>query len=562
MNKKDDNQKFTRRALVLMYFKGFLSLILGINIYNIQILSGSKYTVLSDKNRIRINILQPQRGLIIDRNDNVLIDNVFSYTASIPTDLYKNIDEILAELKPICKTLQIKDSNQHQSQIILCNNLKWDQVAKIESNIKINQIVKINQSYKRIYIYSNLLSYITGYVGIPSKKDVENSNTNDFIIGKDGLEMSCEEFLKGTYGIQKVEVNAFGKTIREISTQTSVQGEMVKTSIDLKLQQKIAEINENNRGIHIAIDLKTGEILGMYSSPGYDPNLFTDGIKANEWNKLMKDPEKPLINKSILSLYPPGSTFKMITLLAILKAGIPVTESVLCSGEINIGRRVLHCWKKHGHGYVNGYNALENSCNIYFAVQGMKAGVDMITSVAKVFGLGSKTGIELPFESAGLMPSKQWKKRQKNQPWTFGDTVNISIGQGDILTTPIQLALMTARIASGKFIKPTILCNQNHSFSEIDEIKPSHLQIVRDGMYNVMKNHHWENLKIAGKTGTAQVISRRDAKGKFKDHSMFVGFAPYDAPKYAVVSIAENAGWGSDTALPITKKIFRALLVG
>jgi penicillin-binding protein 2 len=300
----------------------------------------------------------------------------------------------------------------------------------------------------------------------------------------------------------------------------------------------------------------------MYSSPGYDPNLFTDGIKANEWNKLMKDPEKPLLNKSILSLYPPGSTFKMITLLAILKAGIPVTESVLCSGEIKFGRRVFHCWKKHGHGYVNGYNALENSCNIYFAVQGIKAGVDMITSVAKVFGLGSKTEIELPFESAGLMPSKQWKKRQKKQSWTFGDTINVSIGQGDILTTPIQLALMTARIASGKFIKPTILYNQNNSFGEIDEIKPAHLQIVRDCMYNVMKNHHWENLKIAGKTGTAQVISRRDAKGRFKDHSMFVGFSPYDDPKYAVVSIAENAGWGADTALPITKKIFRALLVG
>ncbi len=560
---KPDNikQKFTRRAFILMYFKGILSLILGINIYNIQILSGTKYSVLSDKNRIRINILEPQRGLIVDRKGEVIVDNNVLYTASIATDFYKDIDKILIELKPICQTLPVKDNNQYQSQIMLCSNLKWDQVAKIESNIKINQIVKINQSHKRIYLYNNLLSYITGYIGIPSKKDVETTaTTNDFVVGKDGLEMSCEETLKGIYGIQKVEVNAFGKTVREISTQSSLPGQIVKTSIDLKLQQKIAEINGDNRGIHIAADLKTGEILGMYSSPGYDPNLFTDGIQSKEWNKIMKDPEKPLLNKSILSLYPPGSTFKMITLLAILKSGIKANESVLCLGEINIGRRVFHCWKKYGHGYVNGYTALENSCNIYFAIQGMKAGIDMIASVAKIFGLGAKTGIELPSESSGLMPNKQWKKTKKNQVWTFGDTVNISIGQGDILTTPIQLAIMTARIATGQFVKPTILCNQKNSFKAIDEINHSHLQIVRDSMYNVMKNHHWENLKIAGKTGTAQVISKRDATGKFKDHSMFVGFAPYDAPKYSVISIAENAGWGSDTALPITKKIFHELL--
>jgi penicillin-binding protein 2 len=553
------NQKFTRRALILMYLKGLLSLILGINIYNIQILSGNKYTVLSDKNRIRVNFLEPQRGLIVDRNGEVIVDNNVLYTASIATEAYKDIDSILKELKPICQTLPIKSNNQ--SQIVLCTNLQWDQVAKIESNITINQIVRINQSHKRVYLYNNLLSYITGYIGIPSKKDVENNpNINDFAVGKDGLEMSCEDNLKGTYGIQKVEVNAFGKEVREISTQHSIPGQIVKTSIDLKLQQKIAEINGDNRGIHIAIDLKAGEILAMYSSPGYDPNLFTDGIQSKEWNKLMRDPEKPLLNKSILSLYPPGSTFKMITLLSILKSGIKANESVLCTGEINIGRRVFHCWKKYGHGYVNGYTALENSCNIYFATQGMKAGIDIMSSVAKIFGIGMKTDIELPSESTGLMPTKQWKKAKKNQVWTFGDTVNVSIGQGDILTTPIQLAIMTARIATGKFIKPTLLCNQNNSFKSIDAINSLHLQMVRDSMYNVMKNHHWENLKIAGKTGTAQVISKRDATGKFKDHSMFVGFAPYDKPKYAVVSIAENAGWGADTALPMTKKIFRELL--
>ncbi len=554
MNKGVEKQKFNRRSVFMMFFKGFLFSILGINIYNIQILSGDKYRVLSDRNRIRVNILQPPRGLIIDRNGEVLVQNAFSYSASVDSEMCNEFNMILDEIKQICK--KPVDEIKQLSQITLCDNLKWDDIAKIESNIKINEMVKINQSYKRIYIYSDLMGYITGYTGIPSKEEDKNNN---FVIGKNGLEMSCEEFLKGVYGSQKVEVNAFGKTVRDINIQPPIQGETITASVDLRLQQKIAEINDENKGINIAMDIKSGEILAMHSAPGYDPNLFTDGIKAKDWNRLMNDPRKPLINKSIASLYPPGSTFKMLTMLAIFRAGINPNESVFCTGEHRIGNRVLHCWKKGGHGYINGYNALENSCNIYLAIQGMKSGIDGIATVAREFGLGSKTGIELPFEASGLIPDKEWKKKRHNKPWTFGDTANITIGQGYALTSPIQLAQMTARIASGKNVKPTVLCNQNLIFHDIDGINQNHLQIVRDSMYNVMRNHHWENLKIAGKTGTAQVISRRDAKGRFGDHSLFVGFGPYDDPKYAVVSIAENAGWGADTALPITKKIFRAL---
>lgn len=529
-----------------MVCKTVLCSILGINLYNIQILSSAKYSLLSDKNRIRVNILQPLRGIIFDRNGETLVNNAFTYSAVVDSE--KDItDIVMIELQDICG--EISNSNT-----ILCTNLTWNEVIQLESNLKINQIVKIHQSYKRVYIYKELLSYITGYVGIPSKSDKKKN----FLIGKNGLEMQFDEQLQGTPGVQKVEVNAIGKIIREISNDSGTQGNAIKTSIDLRLQKKLYEINESRRGIYIAMKVHTGEILGMYSTPGYDPNLFTNGIRTQDWQEIMSDPDKPMINRSISSLYPPGSTFKMITLLAILNSGISPTESVFCTGEHKIGTRVLHCWKKTGHGHINAYNALEHSCNIYFAVFGMKVGIAAITEIASVFGLGNKTNIELPFEVSGLIPTKDWKMQKYKKVWTFGDTVNVSIGQGYTLTTPLQLVVMTARIAIGRKITPTILCSDN-SFSSIKEIKSEHLEIIRKSMFNVMKNHHWENLKIAGKTGTAQVISKRDATGKFGDHSLFLGFAPYDAPQYAVLSIVENAGWGSENALPITKQIFRYL---
>jgi penicillin-binding protein 2 len=556
--KKDKQQQFTRRALLLMLCKSFFIGVLGINFYRLQILSRDKYQLLSDKNRMRINILQAARGIITDRNGVVMATNAFIYNLSVDTN--QELQPIVDELKKICDVLPdlSKANNKYYSHITLCKDLNWEQIAKIESNIKINSIIKINQSYKRVYPEGKLVGYITGYTGLLSKDEVsENDLKRNFLIGKNGLEMSFDEQLQGEHGVQKVEVNAFNRVVKEISLNASIEGNTLKSSIDLNLQKKIAEINENKRAIDLVMDVSNGEILAIYSTPGYDPNLFTDGIKTKDWNNLMNDPEKPMLNRGICSLYPPGSTFKMMTLLSILNTGISPDEVIYCSGEYKIGTRILHCWKRSGHGRVNAYRALQASCNIYFAAQSMKCGINSIVEVAREFGFGNKTGIELPFEASGLIPSKDWKLKKYNKPWTVGDTVNVSIGQGYTLATPIQIITMVARIASGKAIKPTIVMSDN-DFPELNNIK--HLQLIRDGMYNVMKNHHWEKLGIAGKTGTAQVISKRDAQGKHGDHSMFVGFAPYHAPKYAVLTIAENAGWGSETALPITKEIFRLLL--
>lgn len=547
-------QQITRRAFFLMFCKAVLCTLLGLNFYRLQVLSSDKYKLLSDKNRIRVNILEAPRGLILDRNGVIIATNEFIYNLSV--DSNQELQKILPEIGKICdKTNESKTSNT--GRIIICEELNWEQVSKIESNIKINDFTKINQSYKRVYTYGKICSYLTGYTGLPSKNEqIEHSLKNDFVIGKNGLEMYFDESLQGRHGVQKVEVNAFNKVVNQISYEESTQGESLKTSIDVELQKKIAEINEDRRGIYIATTIDNGQVLAMYSTPGYEPNLFTGGIKSHDWNNIMSDPEKPMINRAIASLYPPGSTFKMITLLAILNSGISPNDSVYCSGTHQIGTRTFHCWKKYGHGYVNAYNALENSCNIYFAVQGMKCGIESISKIAGIFGLGKETGVELPFEAKGLIPTKKWKLNKYKKSWTPGDTVNISIGQGFALVTPIQLAMMTARIASGMLVEPTLLISDNKTY---DEINLDHLDIIKSSMYNVMKNHHWEGLDIAGKTGTAQVISKRDAKGKYGDHSMFVGFGPYHSPKYAVVSIVENAGWGADTALPITKEIFRNL---
>ena len=555
---RKDKERFTRRALFLILLKAIFFGILGINFYRLQILSKNKYQLLSDKNRIRINILQAPRGIITARDGEMIATNAFTYNLSIDSSLERQ--PIIDELTKFCDIVQniSKVETKYQSSITLCTGLNLDQIAKIESNMKINSLVKINQSYKRVYQYKALTGYITGYTGLQSKEELnDNDFKGNFPVGKNGLEMEFDELLQGKHGVQKVEVNAFNRIVREISLDESTQGETLKTSIDLNLQSRIAEINEGHRGIYLVMDIESGQILAMYSTPGYDPNLFTDGIKTNDWKKLISDPEKPMMNRAISSLYPPGSTFKMITLLAILNLGISPHENIFCTGQYQIGTRTLHCWKKYGHGKINAYNALENSCNIYFAVQSMKCGIDAIRKVAKEFGLGEKTGIELPFEATGLIPDKNWKMKKYKKAWTIGDTVNVSIGQGYTLTTPIQLITMAARIASEKIIKPTIIMS-NNEFSQISNRQ--HLQIIRDGMYNVMKKHHWENLGIAGKTGTAQVISKRDAKGKYGDHSSFIGFAPYNGPKYAVLTIAENAGWGSETALPITKEIFRFLL--
>jgi penicillin-binding protein 2 len=544
------SKNFTRRALLLLGIKSFFLGLLGINFYRIQIISGSKYQLLSDKNRIRVNFIQPQRGLILDSKGEALVANAFSYQAYL---LEENLDQLETVIAKEQSFARVKINHKKKGDLLLSSNLKWEDVMKIESDLYLNQIIMIKQSYKRVYLYGKLLGYITGYLGL-SDKDQEQIQ-----VGKNGLEMTYDKSLRGEFGLEKIEVNALGKKVRELEEEPSKEGSNLHLTLDLALQQKLSDLSQE--AIQIVLDIKTGGILALLSPPGYDPNLFTEAISGKDWDTFIQSPDKPLVNKAIASLYPPGSTFKMVTLLAILASGLEAKESVFCSGEMKLGNRIVHCWKKSGHGYINGYNALEHSCNIYFVTQGMKAGIEAIKKVASQLGLGEKTGIELPFEASGLIPDKNWKISKYKKPWTPGDTANVTIGQGYTLVTPIQLTLMTSILASNKKINLTLLKGEDKVFPKLSRVREADLDLVRFSLYNVMRNDHQKNsMEIAGKTGTAQVISKRDGQGKFKEHSIFVGFAPYHNPRYVITTLVENAGWGRDTALPLTIEAFKLLL--
>jgi penicillin-binding protein 2 len=539
------SKDFTRRAFLLLALKSISLLFLGCNFYRIQILFGSKYQLLSDKNRIRVNWIQPQRGLIRDRNNKPLVANAFSYQAYLLEDNLDQLNKILEKVDFLPKI----SNNKKKGDLLLASNLTWQEVVKIESDLYLHQVISIREYYKRLYLYDKLLGYITGYLGLPDKK------LDQILVGKNGIEMTYDQELRGKFGLERIEVNALGKKVRELDEEPSKEGSNIKLSLDITLQARLSSLSQE--AIQIVLDIKTGGILALLSPPGYDPNIFTDGLSNKAWDDLIQSPEKPLINRAIASLYPPGSTFKMVTLLAILSSGIEAKESVFCSGEMKIGNRTLHCWRRGGHGYINAYNSLEHSCNIYFVTQAMKAGMESINKVSRQLGFGEKTGIELPFEASGFIPTKEWKKDKYKKNWTPGDTANLAIGQGYSLATPLQLTVMTALLASGKKIKPSLLFDNEQKFSKLSRIREADLDLVRFGLYNVMRQHHNNPMEIAGKTGTAQVISKRDGQGKFKEHSIFVGFAPYHDPRFAITTLVENAGWGRDKALPLTKEAFK-----
>jgi penicillin-binding protein 2 len=426
----------------------------------------------------------------------------------------------------------------------------------------------ITQGQKRFYTNGIKTAHLTGYIGSPTESDLAkfpSLNYNDFVIGKNGVEKVLDEALRGYPGVKKIEVDALGTQIRELSNTPPIPGKTLKLSIDLELQDYISEVLGTNAGTVVVLNIKTGELLALYSSPSYDPNLFIGGISTQDWEALVSNPNTPLINKAISSAYPPGSTFKLVTAAAALEYGIPADYKVFCNGQHKVGNRIFHCNRKSGHGYVDIKFAIAQSCNVYFYTVAEKIGMKNLAKAAHALGLGSKTDIELPYEAKGNIPEPTWKILKFRQNWTLGDTVNASIGQGFILTTPIQLAVMAANIASGKQVKPTILYQETPQNFQDLSFDARHISTLKLGMFMVF-NHHQGNgykgrindpsFQLCGKTGTAQVISSRVAKKKHHvDHGLFMGFAPYHDPTYAISVIIEHGSWGAGSALPIAKMI-------
>lgn len=587
----DKEKLFTRRAFVLGGMQALLlSTIVG-RMYYLEILSNQHYKTLSDKNRIHSRLIAPLRGQILDRTGQIIATNHNVYRAVIVRDQAEDWHQSLTAVKPLLKLSEeeiglISREVKNKSKFIpvtLKENISWEEVTKLELHLPDLPGVIIEEGRNRFYPHPFETSHFIGYVAAPSEADLDGDPLLElpgFKIGKSGLEKSQEEDLRGIPGLKQVEVNALRKVVRELAMTEGTSGQNLELSIDLDLQKTAYNsLIEHQSGSAIVLDVRSGEILTYVSVPGFDNNLFVHGIPQKEWKELLDDPYKALINKPIAGQYSPGSTFKMVVALAALEAGVVDQHTAVhCSGHVNLGSHKFHCWRKGGHGSVNLQMAIAGSCDSYFYHLAGLLGIDTIAAMAKRFGFGDVTGVEISGEKKGLVPSRSWKQVMLGRGWSLGETYNASIGQGYVLATPLQLAVMTARLATGKGVTPTFLKREARNFPSLN-INPKFLKLVTDGMSQVVNvpgstayasRITQEGMEMAGKTATTQVrrITERERalgqtnsaswKWHHRDHAFFVAFAPVHAPKFATVVFVEHGVSGGRVAAPIARDILLA----
>lgn len=559
-----------------------LSMLVG-RLYYLQIMKADEYRTLSDSNRIKLNLLPPLRGNIHDRFGNLLAVNQNHYRVLLDVEDDDDTEETLTKLMQLLmieeekKQYLIKKILQSRAKgsVLIYDRLSWQDVARIEVNSPDLPGISVDVGQIRYYPFGTLTSHFIGYIGAVSEKELVDNpllSHPDFKIGKNGIEKTLEEELRGQAGIKRMEVNAKGLAVRELSREESTPGDDVSVTIDIRLEEFVTSKLDPRGAAAVIIDITNGDVLAMASTPAFDPNEFTQGVSSRYWNELMKNPARPLINKSISSQYPPGSTFKIMVALASLKEGIDPSIKVHCPGYVMLGGRRFHCWKEGGHGSMNMTQAIMHSCNSYFYTMARRIGIDKFSIMAEDFGLGKKTDIALPHEVAGVVPTRKWKRQKYKQEWQMGDTLNSGIGQGYVLSTPLQLAIMAARIASGKKVTPNLVVgNSDSPFDEMD-IPAEHLAIIHEGMTSVTNvpggtaygsRIIQPEFAMAGKTGTSQVISKKFAgqdnskNGSWenRNHGLFIGFAPIGNPRYACSVIVEHGGSGSGAAAPIARDI-------
>ena len=598
---KDTNRfkSFSRRVAVLGGGKIILLSVLAGRMYQLQVIESVKYKTLADENRINLRLLPPPRGRIIDRYGLPLAINQENYRVTLVAEQVRDINTMLDTL---AKIIPLGD---HERQRILREvrrrrgfvpvtvreNLEWRDVSKIEVNAPDLPGLSIEVGQSRQYPFAADFAHVLGYVSAVSEKEITGDPLLElpgFKIGKNGVERTFDLNLRGKAGKSQVEVNAGGRVIRELSRQEGQPGEDLRLTIDRDLQKITADrLREQKSAAAVVLDIHNGDVLALSSVPGFDPNEFVTGLSSKTWRKLINDPYKPLINKTISGQYAPGSTFKMVVALAALEARVVGLEHrVFCRGFTQLGNARFHCWKKNGHGWQDMIGAHQHSCDVYFYDIAKRVGVDRIAEMANRLGLGSKTGIELPSEKGGLIPTRAWKKALIGTPWQQGETLISGIGQGFILTTPLQLAVMVARIANGakavapRLIRPAGVDGKNDDpvFKPLG-ISQRSLDIVREGMNRVTNMQGGsayrarivdEGMEMSGKTGTAQVsrISKAERDNRVlknherpwrqRDHALFVGFAPSHNPRYAAAVVVEHGGGGSAVAAPIARDLLIA----
>lgn len=592
MNRDNDKGKvLISRALVLGGIQLFLLFMIIFRLYYLQVYQADKYKTLADENRISTRLLVPPRGIIYDRHQNMLAGNRQNFQALMVAEQTTDVDETLNSFKKIMplsddeeKRIR-KDLKRNRSfvPVKIKDNLSWLQVTQILLNAPDLPGVIIDEGLSRYYPYGDIFAHVIGYVAAVAENDVKDDpllEVPGFKIGKSGIERLYEKELRGKAGNLKLEVNAVGRVMKEIERIDGIAGNKVDLSLDLRLQQKAYELLGEESGAIVMMKVDTGEILAFASAPAFDPNMFSSGLSTEVWKDLSTNEKKPLLNKAVAGLYSPGSTFKMVVGLAALENGTANKQSrSFCAGKMTLGNHTFHCWKDAGHGYLDIVQALQHSCDIFFYEVAQKLGIGKIAAMARRFGLGEKTNIGIENEKSGLIPDAEWKRKRFGEPWQQGESIISGIGQGYILTTPVQLAVMVSRIANGGYeIAPTfrrVDANDKPALKKMG-LAPQNIELVKQGMYDVvntpggtalMARFNFNGQRMAGKTGTTQVrrismkerqtgvLKQEDLLWKYRNHALFVGYAPHDNPKYGIAVLVEHGGSGSSVAAPIASKM-------
>lgn len=571
------NEKITLIGYVLAV--GFL--IIAVRIWQLQILQGDELRKASESNRLRVIGVPAPRGIIFDRNGIPLVKNTPYYCASvIPGEFDKaNIEALSKLLQVPAVELLNKMNRSGQSPSIpvkLKEGLSFQEVSYIEGRRSDFPGLLIETEVSREYIYGTAASHLIGYLGKMSPNQKKNPEFRDVpadaFIGQWGVEKFFDKSLRGTAGQRIIEVDALGREIRLLQEVPPVKGNDLTLSIDIAVQTEAEKAFEGRAGSLVAMKPDTGEILGFVSSPSFDPNMFAKGISGAEWTSLIQDKKIPMLNRAVQSQYPPGSTFKILMATAALETGVADEKSVVnCRGGINYGKWHFGCWQKKGHGAVSFHRALVESCDVYFYEMGKRLGIDRIYDYASRFGLGRITNITIGNEKKGLIPNTHWKLQAKKAPWLLGETFVNSIGQGYVLVTPVQMAVMMSGISNGGNIyRPSILKDSKPVLLSNAGVKPETFDKIRSALSGVVNEPGGTGgaarstvTTIAGKTGTAQVVSLRKgtALEKYKDHAWFVAFAPVEKPQIALSVMVEHGGHGGSAAAPIAKKAIEGYLL-
>ncbi len=591
------HRKITRRGFVFAAAQLALVGVLGWRMRQLQLEQADEFRLLAEENRINMRLLPPARGMVFDRNGIILAENEQNYRVVMIREDAGDVDASLAALAQVIP-LSAQDIAQARADVMkrssfvpvtIADRLSWEDIARVSANAPALPGISADFGLSRHYPRGADFAHVLGYVGPVSDYDLSRIDDQDpllqipkFQIGKTGVENKLERGLRGRAGLRKIEVNALGRVMRELEREEGQPGDDVQLTINARLQNYVQARLGDESASAVVIDCESGDLVAIGSAPAFDPNLFVRGISVSDYRALTDNKYRPLANKAVQGTYPPGSTFKMVTALAAMEAGeIGHSDTVFCGGYTEVADNRFHCWKRGGHGNVNLRRALKESCDVYFYDIAQRVGIDKMAEMARLLGLGIHHNLPMSAVASGLAPDKAWKRRVRDADWRIGDTVNASIGQGYVLASPLQLAVMTARLATGRSITPRLVASRGgvaepSGAGEPLGLNENNLRQIRRAMYDVSNDRRGtaygsrviaEDFRLAGKTGTTQVrritpeeraagITRNeDRKWEFRDHALFVAFAPFENPKYAIAVIVEHGGSGSRAAAPLARDI-------